>query len=78
MGPVRLMRTVASTIEVSGLLPGFHPLFVTRKRLVMFPREKCLPASAGILFATTFTWWREVRQTFFSARFSEQVRLKLS
>jgi hypothetical protein len=26
-----------------------------------------LPASAGILFATTFTWWCEVRQTFFSA-----------
>jgi hypothetical protein len=42
----------------------------------MFSREKCLPASAGILFATTFTWWCEVRQTFFSARFSEQVRLK--
>jgi hypothetical protein len=42
------------------LLPGLLPLFVTRKRLVMFPKEKCLPASAGILFATTFTWWCEV------------------
>ena len=35
-----------------------------------------LPASAGILFATTFTWWCEVPPTLFAARFSEQGRLK--